>query len=289
MAASTNFMVCFCCACISTSEVGIVETLGKFDHIAEPGLNCFNPCTQGIRGKLSLRVQQIDCRVDSKTKDNVLVEVSVSVHYQVLKSSCADAYYRLSNPHSQIQAYSSNVIRGQVPRHTLDEVFLVRDEMQKALKDELDTQMAKFGFSIVATLITDIDPNNAVKQSLNQINTNARLRVAASYKAESEKIEVIKAAEADAEAKRLSGVGLAEQRKAAIAGLQCSVENFSHSVKDMSSRDIMSLLLMNQYFDAVKDIATHGKGSVVFLPNASSESLNLIEGVMAADAGKKHH
>ena len=272
------------CFCISTGEMGLVESLGKFDHLADPGCHCIGP-TSSMSGKVSLRVQSINCKVDSKTKDNALVLISASVQYKVLTDKVQEAYYKFQNPAAQIQSFASNVIRGQVPKHTIDEVFVIRDEIQKALKDELDEAMASYGFNIIATLITDIDPSNEIKQAMSQINTNARLRIADGYEADTEKLKVIKAAEADAEAKRLSGVGLAEQRKAAVMGLQTSVTSFQENVKDMNAKDVMALLMMNQYFDALKDISSSGRGNVVFLQgNTGGE---VMEGMLAAGAGAR--
>lgn len=278
-------MNCGCCYCISQAEIGVIENVGKFDRLETPGFHCINPCTEGLAGRLSTRVQAIDARVDTKTQDNALVIVRATILYTIINERAQDAFYKFSNPSEQIRSFASNVIRGQVPMHTMDEIFVIRDEMQKTLLCELEEQMAHYGFKIVATLITDIDPSVEVKQAMSQIRTNACLRLASQYEAEVDKIRIVKAAEADSEAKRLSGVGLAEQRKAAILGLQSSVASFSNGVRDMKSKDIMALLMMNQYFDALKDIATHGKGAVVFLPGNSNTEM--VEGIMAADAAKK--
>lgn len=261
-----------CCVCVSTSTVGIVERLGKFDRLAQPGCHCLNPATETLTGRVSLRITPLYIDCPSKTRDNVIVTVKVNVQYHVLPDSAADSYYSFSNPTMQITSFVTNVIRGQVPVHTLDEVYLLREEMEKAIKGELDAKLARYGFKIVAALICDISPNDAVKQSMNQILTNARLKTAIEHKSEALKIEVIKAAEADAEAKRLSGVGLAEQRKAVIQGLQASVSNFSH-VHGMTPKDVMGLLLMNQYFDTIKEVSEISKGKVVLLPGGDSTTV----------------
>ena len=277
-------MNCCCFYCISTAQVGIVESLGKFEELADPGFHCLNPLSGALAGRLSLRLQACNAKVDSKTSDNATVVVTVSIHYKVLPDRAQDAFYKFSNIPEQVGAFASNVIRGQVPKYSLDQIFVVRDEMQKALKGELDEQLKQYGFQIMATLITDIDPADNVKQAMSNIRTNALLRMAAVYEGEVEKIKIVKSAEAESEAKRLSGVGLAEQRKAAINGLQSSVTNFRENCKGMQSRDVMALLMMNQYFDALKDIATHGKGNVVFLPGGGSS--DVMEGTLAARAGE---
>lgn len=254
--------------------MGIIERLGKFDRLAEPGLTCVNPFTESLSGVVSLRIRAIDIDCPSKTRDNVIVTVKVNVQYNVLPDKVVDAYYSFSNPTTQITSFVTNVIRGQVPLHTLDEVYLLREEMEKAIKNELDHNLARYGFRIAAALICDIAPNEAVKQSMNQILTNARLKTAMEHKSEALKLEVIKAAEADAEAKRLSGVGLAQQRKAVIQGLQASVSSFREGTHGaMTPKDIMSLLLMNQYFDTIKDIAENSKAKVILLPGGDSRAM----------------
>lgn len=274
---------CGCFACIPTAQLGLVENLGKFDRVAEPGLNMLNPCTESMAGRVSLRVTSLAVEVPTKSCDNVVVTLRIVVQYRVLAEKVEDAFYRFSNPAGQISSYVVNVVRGQVPQHNLDEIFTLRDELQDEVKKELDSQLDKYGFIIVAALICDIVPARNVKEAMNQINTNARLKIAQSHKSEAEKYEIVKNAEADAEAKRLSGVGVAEMRKAAIMGLQSSVTNFQANVPEMSAKDIMSLLLMNQYFDCIKDIAEQGNGaSTVFMPKASSNEV--AEGMLSANA-----
>jgi regulator of protease activity HflC (stomatin/prohibitin superfamily) len=268
--------------------MGIIESLGRFDRVAESGCVCINPCTESIVGLVSLRVSCIDVLCESKTRDNVIVVLKVGIQVRVNpdKKSVEDSFYKFSNADSQIASYAINIIRGHLANHTLDEIFLMRNEIEKSLKQELDADLAKYGFRIVAALVTDISPAPAVKHSMESTVINARLRMATQYKSEMEKIQTVKAAEADAEAKRLSGVGVAEQRRAAIMGLQESVSKFEHDVPGMRPKDIMSLLLMNQYFDAIHDIAAVGKGHVVFMPDAgeggNNMAMSMMEGTMAA-------
>jgi regulator of protease activity HflC (stomatin/prohibitin superfamily) len=264
-----------CCLCISTGEKGIIEKFGKYDSVANPGCHCLIPCVQDMAGKISLRLQQLDAKVESKTKDNVFVIIAVTVQYNVLENAVEKAFYRLENPVAQIQSYVFNSIRGQVPEYELDQIFQVRKQIADAMKADLDSHMHEYGYDITAALITDIEPAPMVKNAMNQINTNARLKAAAIDKAEAEKIRVIKEAEAEAEAKRLSGVGLAEQRKAIVSGLQRSVENFA-ALGDLTSQEVMMMVLMNQYFDSIKDLAEHSKGSSMFIPHAPGGAIDSI-------------
>lgn len=274
--------MCSCWATVSQSELGMIESLGKFDSVATPGCVCLNPCTQAIAGRISLRVRSFNLRCESKSRDNVMVVISVVINTKVIPEKAVNAHYMLSNPQGQMTSYAMNVIRGMLAQHTLDEVFLMRSEMQKHLKTELDAQLEQFGYMIVAALVTDISLSQILKNAMEATVTNARMKQAIQFRAEAEKLQTIKAAEGDAEAKRLSGVGLAEQRKAAIMGLQESVSNFEQKVPGMTPHDIMSLLLMNQYFDAIKDIAEVSRGHTVFLPGDSSRAMEMTEGTLAA-------
>ena len=273
------------CSCISTGTLGLIENMGKFSHVAEPGLVCYNPCTSAIAGRVSLRVTQLSVDVPTKSKDNVVVSLTIVVQYRVLPDKVEDAYYKMTNPQAQIRSYVTNVVRGQAPLHTLDEIFVLRDELQNEVKKELDAMLETYGFVLVAALICDIVPAKGVRDAMNMINTNARLKIAQQHKSDAEKYEIVKTAEAEAEAKRLSGVGMAEQRKAAILGLQTSVADFQAKVPGMSAKDVMSLLLMNQYFDCVKDVAEGGgRGAhTIFVPGNSTGD-SVAEGVMAANA-----
>lgn len=257
-----------CYTCVAQSEVAIVEDCGKFTEVARPGCLCLVPCKDKVAGVLSLRAQDKTCTVESKTKDNVFVNVHVSIQYCVLPDCVDKAFYTLANPEQQIEDYVMNSIRGLIPTHDIDDLFSMRGEIAASVKEQVDSHMDRYGYDIVTVLITDIVPAASVRDAMNQIQMYQRLKAAATDKAEAQKMQVIKAAEADAEAKRLSGVGLAEQRKAIVAGLQASIEHFQQGVADLSSEDVMSLLLMNQYFDTLKEIAQHSSSSTLFISHA---------------------
>jgi len=196
------------------------------------------------------------------------VYVSVSVQFHVIHDNVYDAFYKLTNPRQQITAYVSNVIRSTVPRIKLDNVFESKEEIAHAVRDELEKVMGTFGYAIVQALVTDIEPDARVKASMNEINAAQRLRVAAADQAEAQKIVAVKAAEADAESKYLSGLGIARQRKAIVDGLRDSVMAFSEVVEGTTPKDVMDLLLVNQYFDTLKDIGAHSKSTTIFIPHS---------------------
>eukprot|EP00475_Leptophrys_vorax_P022636 TRINITY_DN3084_c0_g2_i2.p1 TRINITY_DN3084_c0_g2~~TRINITY_DN3084_c0_g2_i2.p1 ORF type:complete len:295 (-),score=34.75 TRINITY_DN3084_c0_g2_i2:204-1088(-) len=256
-------------ACIGQSQVGIFEQWGKFTHAADPGLHCFNPLAGvWLAGTLSLRVQQLDVRVETKTKDNVFVTIVCSVQYRVVRTNADDAFYELQNPREQIQAYVFDVVRASVPRLELDQVFEQKDDIAKSVASELEKVMSTYGYTIQQTLIVDVEPDATVRKAMNEINAAVRLRMAAKEKAEAEKILQVKRAEADAEAKYLSGVGVARQRQAIVDGLRESVLAFSHEVAGTTPKDVLDMVLVTQYFDTMKDIGAQAKSNTVFIPHA---------------------
>jgi regulator of protease activity HflC (stomatin/prohibitin superfamily) len=255
---------------VSQQTAAIVERFGKFKKISNAGLNFKIPIIDRIAGRISLRVRQLDVRVETKTKDNVFVFVIVSVQYFVIPNKIVDAFYRLQNTEAQITSYVYDVVRARVPKITLDNVFETKDDIAQAVKTELEQIMDDFGYGIVKTLVTDIDPDANVKTSMNKINAAQRLRVAAVEEAEADKIRVVKAAEAEAESKALSGKGIADQRTAIVNGLRESVTDFKNSVDGTSSHDVMNLVLMTQYFDTLKDVGLGSGSNTIMIPHSPS-------------------
>ncbi|XP_042503065.1 hypersensitive-induced response protein 1-like isoform X2 [Macadamia integrifolia] len=263
---SMGNLLCF--VQVDQSNVAIKEKFGKFEEVLEPGCH-FVPWVFGsnIAGHLSLRLQQLDVRCETKTKDNVFVNVVASIQYRALANNASDAFYKLSNTKSQIQAYVFDVIRASVPKLDLDDVFVQKNGIAKAVEEELEKAMSAYGFEIVQTLIVDIEPDEHVKRAMNEINAASRLRAAATDKAEAEKIVQIKRAEGEAEAKYLSGMGIARQRQAIVDGLRDSVLGFSVNVPGTTAKDVMDMVLVTQYFDTMKEIGASSKSSAVFIPH----------------------
>ncbi|RZC23027.1 Hypersensitive-induced response protein 1 [Glycine soja] len=269
------------CVQVDQSSLAIKEVFGKYDDVLEPGCHCVPWCFGSrVAGALSLRVKQLDVRCETKTKDNVFVTVVASIQYRALAEKAVDAYYKLSNTRSQIQSYvfdggyfrscvviCESASKASVPKMELDATFEQKNEIAKAVEEELEKAMSAYGYEIVQTLIVDIEPDEHVKRAMNEINAAARLRVAANEKAEAEKILQIKRAEGDAESKYLAGLGIARQRQAIVDGLRDSVLAFSENVPGTTSKDIMDMVLMTQYFDTMKDIGASSKSNAVFIPH----------------------
>jgi regulator of protease activity HflC (stomatin/prohibitin superfamily) len=255
----------------------IVERFGKFVRIAMPGLNFKIPLIEQVRGRLTLRIQQLDVPVETKTKDNVFIKIGVSVQFCVLFDKIYEAYYKLENPEQQITSFIFDVVRAQVPKMELDAVFEKKDDIAVAIQQELSEVMSDFGHKIVKALVTDIDPDSKVKAAMNEINEAQRLRVAANERGEAEKILKVKQAEGDAASKALQGKGIAEQRKAIVEGLRESVGDFQKTVQGVSASDVMSLVLMTQYFDTLKEIGSTSKNNTILIPHSPGHLSDLTE------------
>lgn len=234
-----------------------MEFLGRFQSLLDPGLHFIAFPLASVVGKLSLRIQQLDVYCETKTKDNVFVQVAVAVQYRVITQGAYDAFYRLSDPRGQIQSYVFDVVRSTVPKMELDESFASKQEIADEVLAQLQEVMRDYGYEILTTLVTDLAPDAKVKASMNEINASKRLKEAASHKAEADKIKQVKAAEADAEARYLSGLGVARQRKAIVQGLQSSVAEFSEEVSGATPKDVMDILLLSQYFDTISSIGAN--------------------------------
>jgi regulator of protease activity HflC (stomatin/prohibitin superfamily) len=275
---------------VSTAQVAVITRFGKFRRVAEPGLNWKWPIIDKVAGRVSLRVNQINLTMETKTKDNVFVTIPISVQNRVRPEKAYDAFYKLSNPMEQIQSYVEQVILGHVPGMTLDEVFASQSGIATAVKQELDADMAGFGFEIVNVLVTDIVPDAKVKSAMNDINAAQREQVAANARGEAEKILVVKKAEAEAESKALQGQGIANQRKAIIAGLQGSIDQFKKAVEDASTSEVMQLVMVTQYFDTIKSIGESDKTNTLFLshsPAAVREiSDQILQSMLTAERAK---
>jgi regulator of protease activity HflC (stomatin/prohibitin superfamily) len=260
----------------------IIQRLGKFHKISMPGLSFKLPIIDSIAGTLSLKVEQLPITVETKTKDNVFVKIVIPIQYQVIESKAGDAFYKLSNPQQQIESYVFDVVRAIVPDMDLDEVFAKKEDVATRVKTALDIPMEDYGFRILNVLVTDIDPDEKVKNAMNDINAAQRERVAAESRGETEKIITIKKAEAEKESKRLSGEGIAAQRSAIVKGLQSSIEDFQKVIKDSKAEDVMTLVLLTQYFDTMKEIGANDKSNTIFMTHSPGGMSAVAEEIKSA-------
>mmetsp|Transcript_1766 Transcript_1766/g.2471 ORF Transcript_1766/g.2471 Transcript_1766/m.2471 type:complete len:280 (+) Transcript_1766:146-985(+) len=275
-----------CFFTISTAEVGVVERFGQYSRMVQPGLGCVICPMEQLVGRLSFRVQQLDVRVETKTLDNVFITTVVSVQYQILREKVYEAFYALTNPTQQITAHVYDVMRSQLPTLELDAVFEAKEDLALAVKNALSETMNQYGYQILQALITDLDPDQRVKNAMNEINSSKRLKFAVAERSEGDKILQVKSAEAEAEAKYLSGVGVAKQRKAIVDGLKSSIVDFSDGVKGSSTKDVMDLLLLTQYFDMVRDVGQANHCKTTFVPSSRSVGDDIRSSLLQAEAAK---
>jgi len=292
-----------CFISVPSGSVGIVERFAKFDRVISPGFNCIVPCCESAF-TMDMRVQQLQVRCTTKTHDNVFVTIEVVIQYRILQSKVMQARYELSDPSSQIRAYVHDVVRAEVPKKTLDEVFIVKEELAGAIRNQLKITMEKFGFEIINTPVTDIDPDANVKMALNEKARQENLKLAAEQKAEGDKIaktlgaeaeanEIRIKAEAEADAKHQAGLGLSRQRQAIVDGLSESVQQFQKGVKGVDSKTVMDLILVTQYFDMMQHIGcSKNRGTnTIFIPhnpsNVADISAQIRQGFMEGKLGGK--
>lgn len=265
---------------VEQQTVAIVERFGKFARMAGAGLQLKIPVFEQIAGRVTLRVQQLDVKAETKTKDNVFVNITVSIQYFVIPEKVYEAFYKLDDPTLQINSYVFDVIRARVPRITIDKLFEEKDEIALAIKNELNDTMTDFGFEIMNSLVTDIDPDQKVKLAMNEINAAERMKVAAHEKAEAAKIMKVKEAEADAESKALQGKGIADQRLAIVNGLKESVEDFQSGIEGTSAQDVMNLVLMTQYFDTLQSLGE--TSNTILIPHSPGGMHDIMDQMRSA-------
>ncbi len=265
---------------VKSQTAALIERLGRYHSTAHEGLNFKVPFVDRIVVRRNLKIMQQDIEVETKTKDNVFVKTKVSVQYQIIRDKVHDSYYRLSDPIAQIESYIFDVVRSEIPKLTLDEVFVNKDTVALAVKGSLEESMDDFGFMIIKTLITDIDPNEKVKQSMNDINAAERLRDAAMAKAEAEKIGIVMQAEAHAESKRLQGMGMANQRKEIAAGLKTSIEDLKLS--GINNEEVLTILLITQHYDTLEAMTRNSNSNTIMVPYSSSNVSSIREQIQEA-------
>jgi len=262
----------------------VIQRLGKFQKMAEPGFGLIIPFIDSKVGVINMRVQQLDVDVETKTHDDVFVHLRVSVQYQVMKSKLWDSYYALDNPRNQIASYIFDDVRAEVPKLELDDVFAKKEDIAVAVRQNISEAMDDYGYAIIKTLITDIDPDAHVKESMNRINAAKRDKEATMEEAEGDKIRVVKAAEADAESKRLSGEGIAQQRLEIVRGFKESVEDFQKSLKNITHEEVMQFVLLTQYFDTLNNIGANGKNTTMLMPHSPGAMQDFQQQIIAGTA-----
>ena len=267
---------------VKQATAAIVERLGKFHVVRQSGLHLKIPFIDQVAKRMNLRIQQLDVIIDTKTLDNVFIRMKVSVQYQVIAEQVADSFYRLENPENQITSYVFDVVRAEVPKLKLDDVFVRKDDVAIAVKGELQEAMQSYGYDIIKALVTDIDPDEQVKHAMNRINAAEREKTAAEYESEAQKIRIVAVAKAEAESKKLQGQGIADQRREIAAGLVESVKMLNEA--NINAQEASALIVVTQHYDTLQAIGSTNKSSLVLLPNSPNAANSMLNDLMVSMA-----
>jgi regulator of protease activity HflC (stomatin/prohibitin superfamily) len=258
----------------------IVERFGKFLSIRQAGLHLKIPIIDKIAGRINLKIQQLDVIIETKTKENVFVKMKVSVQFKVIQDKVFEAFYKLEYPHDQITSYVFDVVRAEVPKLKLDDVFERKDDIAIAVKRELNEAMTTYGYDIINTLITDIDPDIQVKNAMNRINAADREKSAAEYEAEALRIRIVAKAKAEAESKRLQGQGIADQRREIARGLVESVDILNKV--GINSQEASALIVVTQHYDTLQAIGSDTNSNLILLPNSPQAGSDMLNNMVAS-------
>ena len=267
---------------VKQQTAAIIERFGKFQSIRQSGLHIKIPLIDRIAGKVSLKIQQLDVIVETKTLDDVFVRLKVSVQYMVIKDKVYDAFYKLDYPHDQITSFVFDVVRAEVPKMKLDDVFVRKDDIAIAVKRELQEYMREYGYDIVKTLVTDIDPDAQVKQAMNRINAAEREKIAAQFEGDAARILIVEKAKAEAESKRLQGQGIADQRREIARGLEESVEVLNRV--GINSQEASALIVVTQHYDTLQSIGEETNSNLILLPNSPQAGSDMLNNMVASFA-----
>ncbi|WP_340154368.1 SPFH domain-containing protein [uncultured Winogradskyella sp.] len=258
----------------------IIERFGKFQSIRHSGLQLKIPLVDKVAGKLSLKIQQLDVIIETKTLDDVFVRLKVSVQYKVIREKVYDAFYKLDYPHDQITSYVFDVVRAEVPKMKLDDVFVRKDDVAIAVKTELNDAMMEYGYDIIKTLVTDIDPDAQVKAAMNRINAADREKTAAQFEGDAARILIVEKAKAEAESKRLQGQGIADQRREIARGLEESVDVLNRV--GINSQEASALIVVTQHYDTLQSIGQETNSNLILLPNSPQAGSQMLNDMVAS-------
>tara|TARA_B110000459_G_scaffold20235_1_gene19572 strand:- start:5689 stop:6612 length:924 start_codon:yes stop_codon:yes gene_type:complete len=258
----------------------ILERFGKFLGIRQSGLHIKIPFVDRVAGRMSLKIQQLDVLIETKTKDDVFVRLKVSVQFKVIKLKVYDAFYKLDFAHDQITSYVFDVVRAEVPKMKLDGVFVKKDDIAIAVKTELNEAMMDYGYDIIKTLVTDIDPDSQVKEAMNRINASEREKIAAQFEGDAARILIVEKAKAEAESKRLQGQGIADQRREIARGLEESVEVLNKV--GINSQEASALIVVTQHYDTLQSIGQETNSNLILLPNSPQSGSNMLNDMVAS-------
>lgn len=273
---------------IPTSCSGLLETFNKFNRILHPGINFYIPFIQDIR-IIDNKLKQESFNFEVKTKDNAFTELVVDVQVRIKPEDSARATYSLSEPIKQIDSYIENILRSEVPKINLEQLYESQYDLCRIVSSNLSEKMNEYGFNIENTLITKIEPDIKIKIAMNAINESESMKIVTKNRAdakyiekirevESRYFEKIKDAEADCETKKLEGVGISKMREEIINGYNRSVSNMSKDC-NINSDKLMDFLIQMQQLDVNKVIGESTNTKIIFLNNDVQNKTLVKEGL----------
>ncbi|MGB5243262.1 MAG: SPFH domain-containing protein [Lutimonas sp.] len=273
-------LIFFAAFIVKQQTAVIIERFGKFQSVRTAGLQFKIPLIDRIAAKVSLKIQQLDVIIETKTKDDVFVHLKISVQYQILKNKVYEAFYELQNPKEQITAYVFDLVRAEVPKMILDDVFEKKDDIALAIKRELNDAMLAYGYDIIKALVTDIDPDGSVKEAMNRINAAEREKIAAQHEGDAQRILIVERAKAEAESKRLQGKGIADQRREIARGLEESVDTLNKA--GINPQEASALIVITQHYDTLQAIGTENNSNLILLPNNPNVASTMLNDMTAS-------
>ena len=274
-------LLVFSAAFIVKQQTAVVlERFGKFLSIRNAGLQFKIPLVDRIAARLSLRIQQLDVNVETKTNDDVFVHLKISIQFQILHEKVYDAFYKLQNPHEQLTSYIFDLVRAEVPKMILDDVFEKKDDIAQAIQRDLKEAMLRYGYDIVKALVTDIDPDASVKEAMNRINAAEREKIAAQHEGDAQRILIVERAKAEAQSKRLQGKGIADQRREIARGLEESVDTLNKA--GINPQEASALIVITQHYDTLQSIGSDTNSNLILLPNNPNAASNMLNDMTAS-------
>ncbi len=274
------FLIVSCLFIVKQQTSVVIERFGKFHSVRFAGLQIKIPLVDRIAARLSLKIQQLDVVVETKTKDDVFVHLKISVQYQILRDNVYDAFYKLQNPNEQLTAYIFDLVRAEVPKMILDDVFEKKDDIAHAIQRDLKQAMLNYGYDIIKALVTDIDPDATVKEAMNRINAAEREKVAAQHEGDAQRILIVERAKAEAESKRLQGMGIADQRREIARGLEDSVDTLNSA--GINPQEASALIVITQHYDTLQSIGADSSSNLILLPNNPNAASNMLNDMTAS-------
>lgn len=276
---------------VRQQHVAIIERLGRFHGVAQPGFHLRIPIIDRTFD-VDLMTEDQHMTFDAKTSDNVTIELDVSIQYHVdsrdLRSGEGSgvwkSFYTLKDPVAQMKDYLADALRSQIPNRTLDEVFSEKDAIAQSIDQVVAQKMLDYGYVLVTTLITSIRLPAEVQESMNHIIASKNNLESATNDANAARAKTVIAAQAKAEAMAAEGKGIADQRVAIAEGIKQSIDTIKSA--EMTSAEANRLFEYTQWIDMMNAYAQKGASTVV-LPSGFDESASMFDQMLAAKQAPK--